>query len=147
VRGTWRVHADGGWVEGGFVGDHVLGRALGRADGPAKEDLRRRQVAGPRQPAIEHLTTAVDAAVQVVPRALDLHVGLVHQPCRANRLPMTPNFFGKGWAEFLNPAQDRPPADVDPPVGQNAGDAFSRRTQLQVIPDSEQDDVTWEAMT
>jgi hypothetical protein len=59
---------------------------------------------------------------------------------------MTPHFFGQCWTELLNPAQDRPPADVDPPVGQHASDTFGGSTQLQVVPDSEQDDLTWKAM-
>jgi hypothetical protein len=38
--------------------------------------------------------------------------------------------IGQGRPELLDPAQNRPPADVDPPVGQYASDAFSRGTQL-----------------
>jgi L-serine deaminase len=59
---------------------------------------------------------------------------------------MTPNFFGQGWTELLNPAQDRPPAHVNASIREPAGDAFSRSTQLQVVPDGEQDDVVREAM-
>jgi len=60
---------------------------------------------------------------------------------------MPPNFFGQGWTELLDPPQDRPTADVDTPVSEDTSDAFGRSTQLQVIANSEQDDVTREAMT
>jgi hypothetical protein len=59
---------------------------------------------------------------------------------------MTPNFFGQGWPELLNPAQDRPPAHVNASIRCHTGDAFGRSTHLQVVPDSEGDDVAREAM-
>ena len=49
-------------------------------------------------------------------------------------------------AELMDPAQDRPSAQVDPAIGQHASDTFGRGAHLQVLPDSEQDDVAWEAM-
>jgi hypothetical protein len=52
-----------------------------------------------------------------------------------------------GWPKLLDPAQDRSAAHVDPPIGKHAGDAFGSGTQLQVVPNSEQDDVTRETMT
>jgi len=48
---------------------------------------------------------------------------------------------------LLDPAQDRSGAHVDASIGQDTGDAFSGGAQLQVIPDGEQDNVTWNAMT
>ena len=59
---------------------------------------------------------------------------------------MSLDFGRQRRSELLNPAEDRPPADVDPPVGKDAGDAFGRGTQLQVVPDSQQDDIQREAM-
>jgi len=55
--------------------------------------------------------------------------------------------IGQGRSKLLDPAQDRPPAHVDPAVGEHAGDAFGRGTQLEVVADGEQDDVTREALS
>jgi hypothetical protein len=89
---------------------------------------------------------ALNIPQQVVPFAQDLRVGLVHQPGRDWRPPMLTNNLGQGWAELLDLAPDRSTADVDAAVGQGAGDAFGCGTQLQVIPDCEQDDAAREAM-
>jgi hypothetical protein len=53
----------------------------------------------------------------------------------------------QGRAEFLNPAQDGSAADFDTAIRQQAGDAFGRSAELQVVANGEQDDVTREAMT
>jgi hypothetical protein len=109
--------------------------------------LRRKKAsAAARSRAIEYLTGAVDATVQVVPRTLDFDVRLVHQPGRARRLAVTPNCVGKGRTELLDPAQDRPPAHVNASIRKHAGDAFGCSTQLQVVPHCQQDDVTRESM-
>jgi hypothetical protein len=50
----------------------------------------------------------------------------------------------QGRPELLDPAQDRPPADVDPAVGEHASDAFGRGTQLEAVADGEHDGVTRE---
>jgi hypothetical protein len=46
--------------------------------------------------------------------------------------------IGPGRLELLDPTQDRPPADVEPAVGEHAGDAFgigSRENELtQAVP-------------
>jgi hypothetical protein len=49
--------------------------------------------------------------------------------------------------ELLDPAEDRPAAHVNASIRKHAGDTFGRGTQLEVVPNSEQDDVTREAMT
>ena len=49
-------------------------------------------------------------------------------------------------ARTAGPTQNRSAAHVNASIGEYAGDAFGCGTQLQVIPDGEQDDVTWEAM-
>ena len=54
--------------------------------------------------------------------------------------------IGQRRPELLDPAQDRPPADVDAAISQNAGNALGRGVQLQVVADGQQDDVTREAM-
>ena len=59
---------------------------------------------------------------------------------------MPTDLVGQRRPELLDPAQDRPRAHVDAAVGQNAGDAFGRSAELQVVPDGQQNDVTWEAM-
>jgi hypothetical protein len=51
------------------------------------------------------------------------------------------------WPELLDPTQNRSAAHVNASIGEYAGDTFGCGSQLQVIPDGEQDDVTWEAMT
>jgi hypothetical protein len=56
------------------------------------------------------------------------------------------NSLRQGRPALLDPAQDSPAAHVNASIGQNAGDAFGRGTQLEV-PNREQDDVTREAMT
>src|SRR4051812_3663749 len=74
----------------------------------------------------------VDAAIQVVPLASNLHVRLVHQPGRADWPPVPTDLIGQRRPELLGPTQDRPAAHVDAPVGQNASDALSSGAQLQV---------------
>jgi hypothetical protein len=54
---------------------------------------------------------------------------------------------GQRRSELLDPAQDRSAAHVDASIGEHAGDAFGRGTQLQIVPNGKQDDVTREAMT
>jgi hypothetical protein len=88
----------------------------------------------------------VNAAVQGVPLAQDLHQRLVDKPGRAEWLPVAADLPGKRRSELLHPTQDRPSADIDPATGQEARDAFGGGTQLQVITDGEQDDIAWEAM-
>jgi hypothetical protein len=46
----------------------------------------------------------------------------------------------------LDPAQDGASADVDTAIGQQASNALGGGTQLQVVPDGEQDDIAWDAM-
>jgi hypothetical protein len=56
-------------------------------------------------------------------------------------------YFGRQRrSELLDPAQDCSTAHVNAAIGEHAGDAFGRGTQLQVVANSEQDDVTREAM-
>jgi hypothetical protein len=54
---------------------------------------------------------------------------------------------GQGRPELLDLAQDRPAAHVNASIREHAGDTFSCGTQLEVVPNSEQDDVTRETMT
>ncbi len=88
------------WIERGLVGGHVLRYAPRRTDRASEERGGRSQVAGSRQPAIEHLAILVDATVQVVPLAQDLHVRLVHQPRRAQWLPAPADLLGQSWPEL-----------------------------------------------
>jgi hypothetical protein len=46
-----------------------------------------------------------------------------------------------------DPTQDCSAAHINPAIGQDAGNAFGRGTQLQVVLNSEQNDVMREAMT
>ena len=95
VLGVGRPGADGAWVEGRFVGDDVLGNTTRRCDGSPEEGFGRWQVARGREPAVEHLAIEVNTAIQVVPLTQDLHVRLVHQPCRDRRLPMLADGIGQ----------------------------------------------------
>jgi hypothetical protein len=133
VLGARRVRADRRRIERGFVSDDVLWCVAGRDDRASEERFGCDQAAGPRQPSIEHLAELVDAAVQVAPLAQDLHIRLIDEPGRAEWIPVAANLPRKCRPELLYPAQDRPPTDVDTAVGQEAGDPFSRRTQLQVV--------------
>ena len=60
---------------------------------------------------------------------------------------MSLDFGRQRRPELLDPTQDRPSAHVNASIREDAGDAFGRGSQLQVIANSEQDDVTREAMT
>jgi hypothetical protein len=82
-----------------------------------------------------------------VPLAEDLYIRLINQPGRAHRSTMSLDFGRQRRAELLDPTQDCPTAHVDVTAGQDASDAFSRGAQLHVVPNSEQDHVTREAMT
>jgi hypothetical protein len=59
---------------------------------------------------------------------------------------MLADSIGQRRSELLDPAQDRSAAHVDASIDEDAGDALGRGTQLQVVADGEQDDVTREAM-
>jgi hypothetical protein len=76
-----------------------------------------------------------------------LTVGFVDQPGRIQRFPVPADLLGQGRPELLDPAQDRATTHVDASIRQDASDTFGRGTQLQVVPNGEQDDLTWEAMT
>jgi len=56
------------------------------------------------------------------------------------------DFGRQGRSELLDPAQNGSSADIDTAIGKEASNAFGGGTQLQVIPDREQDDVAWETM-
>jgi hypothetical protein len=105
------------------------------------------QLPANREPAVQHLTIEINTAIQVVPFAQDLDVGLVHQPRHDRGLALLADGIGQCRSELLDPAQDRSAADVNAAIGEDASDAFGCRTKLQVIANSEQDDVTREAMT
>jgi len=60
---------------------------------------------------------------------------------------MLTNSPRQGWPELLDPSQDRPPTDIDTTIREDASDALGCGTQLEVVPNSEQDDVRREAMT
>ncbi len=60
---------------------------------------------------------------------------------------MLTNSLRQGWIELLDPAQDSSAAHVNASIREDAGDAFGRGTQLEVLPNSEQDDLTREGMT
>jgi hypothetical protein len=92
-----------------------------------------------------NLAILVNAPIQVVPLAQDLHVRLIHQPGRAHWLPAPTDLLGQSGPELLDPAQNGPPADVDAAISQDAGNALGRGAQLQVA-DGQQDDFTREAM-
>jgi len=147
VLGVGRPGADGARVKRRLVGDDVLGGTTGRFNGSSEESLGCRQVACDRQPTVKHLAIEVNTPIQVVPFAQDLHLGLVHQPRRYWPCAMLADDIGQRRSELLDPAQDRSAAHVDASIGQDAGDAFGGGAQLQVVANSKQDDVTWEAMT
>jgi hypothetical protein len=60
---------------------------------------------------------------------------------------MRTNSLGQRRPELLDPAQDRSAADVNAAIREDASDPLGRGAQLQVIPNSRQDDITREAMT
>ena len=55
-----------------------------------------------------------------MPLAQNLHVRLIHQPRPAHWLPVPADLLRQRWSELLDPAEDRPPADIYATVGQDA---------------------------
>jgi len=96
-----------------------------------------RSRAGQRPQSVQHLAIEINAAIEVVPFAQDLHVGLVHQPRRGRPLAILAHGRGQGRPELLDPARDRPAAHLNASVREHTGDTFGRGTQLEVVPNSE----------
>lgn len=75
--------------------------------GPVEETLRRGHIAFGRKQETDGFALLVDGAVQILPDALDLDIGLIHAPTAAGRALVFAGHFLDHRQEADRPSADR----------------------------------------
>ena len=86
---NWHVAAGVDRIDGRLVGTALVYRDFVKivvcARGLVEEALRRSHVALHRQQKVDSLSLLVDGAIEILPDALDLDVGLIYVPAAVNQ--------------------------------------------------------------
>jgi hypothetical protein len=107
---------DGGSVGCALVDRDLVGHAV-QVDGAFEERPGRGVISFGAQQEVDSVAVAVDRAVQVLPLAADLHVGLVHPPASTHRTLAPAERSSQHRQHFHRPAMQRGVIDEDPALG------------------------------
>src|SRR5204863_2813353 len=87
------------------------------------------------------LPVLVDGTIDIPPRAVDLDVGLVHEPAVTRCVPSKPGRVGQQRGEPLHPSEHADVVNLDATLDQQFLDVAVREVVAQVPPDRHHDDL------